>query len=127
LTNGDGHNSKENLIRYNNLKRYLKNNNISDIHLYINGSDNFFETNDIMFDSCIIDGDHSRKQTEKDLKNCIEWTKEGGIIFTHPCYYDRPMGPQNLPIKDTVIGLFMDYKGNKDIIKVDKYVGVIYR
>ena len=56
---------------------------IQQINFHSEGSDVFFEKNRKKYDFVFIDGDHSYKQSKKDLDNAIAYLKPGGVIVIH--------------------------------------------
>ena len=48
-------------------------------------SDNFFKTNQKMFDLIFIDGLHEYSQVLRDIKNSINFLNKDGIILVHDC------------------------------------------
>ena len=52
-------------------------------------SDNFFKTNNKIFDIIFIDGLHYFDQVKKDIKNSLEALSERGIIIIHDCLPSR--------------------------------------
>ena len=52
-------------------------------------SDNFFKTNNKIFDIIFIDGLHYFDQVKKDIKNSLEALSERGIIIIHDCLPTR--------------------------------------
>lgn len=112
-----GHSRDENMKRHKNLKEHLKDKNINNIHLYIDGSDDFFKENKETFDAIIIHGDHAYEQASKDLKNSLKCINKGGIIFM-------------IPAKDksghTTANVFDEYEGKKEYYECREGVGIIY-
>ena len=52
-------------------------------------SDNFFKTNNKIFDIIFIDGLHYFDQVKKDIENALEALSERGIIIIHDCLPSR--------------------------------------
>jgi len=52
-------------------------------------SDNFFDTNNKIFDIIFIDGLHYFDQVKKDIENALEALSETGIIIIHDCLPSR--------------------------------------
>ena len=52
-------------------------------------SDNFFKTNNKIFDIIFIDGLHYFDQVKKDIENALEALSERGIIIIHDCLPTR--------------------------------------
>ena len=52
-------------------------------------SDNFFKTNNKIFDIIFIDGLHYFDQVKKDIENALEALSETGIIIIHDCLPSR--------------------------------------
>ena len=48
-------------------------------------SDDFFSTNDKMYDVIFIDGDHDYSAVKSDFENATRFLKEGGTIILHDC------------------------------------------
>jgi len=48
-------------------------------------SDEFFETNETMFDLIFIDGLHESEQVKKDIANSLKFLSFGGTILMHDC------------------------------------------
>lgn len=46
-------------------------------------SDEFFASNEKMFDIIYVDGDHSYTQTKKDIDNAWKFIKKGGVLIGH--------------------------------------------
>jgi len=114
-----GHARDENMKRHNNLTKYLKENNINNIHLYIEGSDEYFKNNKRKYDAIIVHGDHAYDQAFKDLQNGLKCIRKGGVIFM------IPTADKNHMERNTV-GVFWGYNGKKDYFDTREGVGVIY-
>jgi GR25 family glycosyltransferase involved in LPS biosynthesis len=71
------HNYLKNIF-YNNIKKSKNYNKIKVKELY---SDDFFKTNEELFDFIYIDGEYSDKQIKNDLDNSFKCIKPGGIIW----------------------------------------------
>ncbi len=52
-------------------------------------SDDFFKGNQISFNVIFIDGDHSYKQSKKDVENALQHLTEDGIIIMHDTLPDN--------------------------------------
>lgn len=50
---------------------------------FLGTSDEFFQSNDKMFDLIYIDGDHKSDQVRKDLKNSLMSLNDNGLIVMH--------------------------------------------
>lgn len=59
---------------------------INDVGVMAMDSDAFFKQNKDRFDCIFIDGDHSYKQVNKDIKNSLKCLSDGGVILLHDCY-----------------------------------------
>lgn len=53
--------------------------------LYEMTSDEYFRCCPSYFDVAYIDGDHTYKQSLKDVLNCLEWMNPNGVILMHDC------------------------------------------
>ena len=49
-------------------------------------SDSFFKETNHKWDAIFLDGDHSKKQIEKDTRNALAHLKENGILIWHDVY-----------------------------------------
>mgnify|MGYP000058903745 CR=1 FL=1 len=56
---------------------------------FIMTSDDFFKANDVNFDVVFIDGDHSYRQSKKDVENALKHLTEGGVIVMHDTLPDN--------------------------------------
>lgn len=63
---------------------YLKNYNYN-IQFHEIPSDNFFETNEQMFDLIFIDGLHTWQQLLIDIENSLKFISPNGLILMHDC------------------------------------------
>jgi len=63
---------------YNNIRKSKNYNKIEVKEMY---SDDFFKTNEDLFDFIYIDGEHSDNQIKNDLENSFKYIKPGGIIW----------------------------------------------
>lgn len=61
----------------------IKEHELKDIHLSVEGSDRFFAKNNKKFDMIILDGDQSYDQLKQDLANSCDALMEDGIILMH--------------------------------------------
>ena len=114
-----GHSRDENMKRHKSIEKYLKDNNIKDIYLYINGSDEFFKNNKETFDAVIVHGDHAFEVAKRDMENALKCTKKGGLIFMIPA------ADKNEMHRNTV-GVFWGYEGKKEYLPSREGVGLIY-
>ena len=114
-----GHSRDENMKRHENLQRYLNEENIDNIYLYINGSDEFFKQNKETFDASIVHGDHAFEVASRDLQNSLKCVKPGGLIFM------IPTADKNHMERNTV-GVFWGYEGEKKYFDSKEGVGIIY-
>ena len=53
--------------------------------LFNMSSDDFFRYYPLRFDVAFIDGDHTYKQSLRDVENCLNWMNPGGVIILHDC------------------------------------------
>ena len=56
---------------------------IPNIKFHRCGSDEFFRINEKKYDFVFIDGNHTNKQSAKDIQNAIECLSPNGIMFIH--------------------------------------------
>jgi predicted O-methyltransferase YrrM len=92
-------------------------------------SDGFFEKCDKTYDIIFIDGDHSYKQSLKDVLNALKFLNEGGSIVCHDCYPET-IRETALDCKGTVYGTILNLRMSRNdleiyVIDSDCGVGVI--
>lgn len=81
----DGIWSKESMMtRYKDNLKFIKENNLENIQLFIKGSDSFFKENEFNFDCIILHGCHETNQVKKDVKNAIKCINPKGVIILYP-------------------------------------------
>jgi hypothetical protein len=62
---------------------------------YLSTSDEFFDSNEELFDLIFIDGDHTEDQVDTDISNALMSLNHGGVIVLHDClppseWHQRP-------------------------------------
>lgn len=81
----DGIWAKESMMkRYKDNLKFIKENNLENIQLFIKGSDSFFKGNDLGFDCIILHGCHETNQVKKDVKNAIKCINSKGVVIIYP-------------------------------------------
>lgn len=116
---------KKDLLKYDEkFRKYLKDNNIANITLHTNGSDNFFKNNSKKYEFIFIDGDHIYEVAKRDLNNSLECMNEGIIIMHDIKFLDscKFWGDKH----NTCFKVFADYEGDKEFIGTENNLGVIY-
>jgi len=94
------------------FRKYLRDNNIKNIKLYTEGSDEFFKNNKKNYDLIFIDGDHFYEVSKRDFNNSLKIINSPGVIIMHDIKINPNCkfwgNPQN-----TCTGVFLEYKGKK--------------
>lgn len=101
--------------RYNSNKKFIKDNNLKNIYLYIIGSDEYFKKNKKTFDCILLHGSHMTEQVRRDLDSASKCLNSNGTIFLHPI-----KGHEFSP--SDVLGVYHSFNKNgftKKILKQD--------
>jgi len=93
------------------------------IRYYVEGSDHFFKHScDTYYDVIFIDGDHSFKQSNRDLMNSIKVLRDKGVIFIHDVRKSRYLGKKSC-LK--TFNEFQDDRFTKTLLDTKYKLGVL--
>lgn len=102
--------------------KWVKEGHAHSLEYYTEGSDKFFKQNINKFDLIFIDGDHSYKQSKKDLENSLKYLSDGGMIIMHDVKKTKRGTKECLRTYDE----FNDSHYLKFRIKTKNWLGVIW-
>lgn len=73
-------------------------------------SDDFFQNNDVMFDSIFIDGMHQSDYVLRDIINSLKYINDGGLIFIDDIVPDNEEEQKKIPTHHRIVNGILKYK-----------------